>query len=199
MNNFLYSRVSTIDQNTDMQKIALEKAYPEGLYFEEKKSGTSMDDREVLQSILTLVRPGDRIVCYKLDRISRSLFDLAGLIKKLKDLQVSLKILDLNIDTGTATGMLFLQMLGVFSEFETSLRAERQASGIAAAKARGQHMGRPRAFTEMAKREVKAKFELGRTPAELALEYNVSRASIYKAIKSAVHGVDPVEVQMALL
>lgn len=198
MNVFLYGRVSTLDQNTDLQKKALLGAYPDGIYLEEKKSGTSIEGREMLQSFLTIMKEDSRLVVWKLDRLARNLHDLTKIVELLNEKGASLEILDQKIDTSTATGRAFLQMLGVFAEFETNLRRERQRAGIDAAKAKGKHLGRPIAFDEKQKREVKAKSEAGMNPSQLSREYNVSRATVYKAIRTAVSTDELIEFQLPL-
>ena len=142
MTTFLYARVSTTDQNTASQVDALKKAYPDGVLREEKASATTMQ-RPVLQLLLDMIHEGDTLVVWKLDRLARNMADLLAIVELLREKGASLKIHDQNIDTGTATGRAFLQMLGVFAEFETNLRKERQMAGIAKAKAEGRYKGRP--------------------------------------------------------
>lgn len=142
MATFLYIRVSTAEQNTASQRDALTKAYPDGIPREEKASATTME-RPVLQLLLDMIHEGDTLVVWKLDRLARNMADLLAIVELLREKGASLKIHDQNIDTGTATGRAFLQMLGVFAEFETNLRKERQMAGIAKAKAEGRYKGRP--------------------------------------------------------
>lgn len=195
MREFLYAGVSTIEQNLDTQEVALKKVYPNGAYVSEKKSGTKMANRDGLDLILRVIEPGQKLVVCKLDRLCRSISDLSKITAILNEKKAILEILDQKIDTSTATGRAFLQMLGVFAEFETNLRAERQAAGIAASKKR---FGRPPAFTEKQKLEVLAKIESGKSHSELAREYGVSRASIYRAVQTAVPDGKPVEFQIEL-
>ncbi|WP_066965941.1 recombinase family protein [Microbulbifer sp. Q7] len=142
MTTFLYARVSTTDQDTAIQDAALKKAYPDGMLRKEKASATTME-RPVLQLFLDMIHEGDTLVVWKLDRLARNMADLLAIVQLLRDKGASLKILDQNIDTSTATGRAFLQMLGVFAEFETNLRKERQMAGIEKAKAEGRYKGRP--------------------------------------------------------
>lgn len=181
---FTYARVSTLDQNTDMQEKALKAKYPEAKYSEEKASGKSMVKRERLEAILHFIGEGDKLVVWKLDRLARDMHDLTGIVKLLEQKGASLEILDQSIDTSTASGKAFLQMLGVFAEFETNLRAERQAAGIAAAKAKGKHLGRPIKLTVEQKEEIRKRSEAGEKPPELSKVFNVSRASIYNVINA---------------
>jgi len=198
MTVFLYARVSTIEQNTDLQEIALKKAYPTGVYREEKKSGTKLAGRKVLELLLDMIEPGNKLVVFRLDRLARSVGDLVEIIGRLREKSANLEILDQNIDTGTASGKAFLMMLGVFSEFESNLRSERQLAGIAAARARGKHLGRKSILSDKQKQEVRVKSETGINPTRLSKEYGVSRGTVYSILKNTVPGPDLVEFQMEL-
>lgn len=179
MTTFAYSRVSTTDQNTAMQSEALAKAYPTAVLREEKASATSMD-RPVLQLLLDMISEGDKLVVWKLDRLARNMHDLSVIVKTLEDKRASLEILDQAIDTSTAAGKAFLQMLGVFAEFETNLRKERQMAGIAKAKAEGKALGRKRTTDHEA---IIIDINNGDKPAAISIKHDVSRALIYKLIK----------------
>jgi DNA invertase Pin-like site-specific DNA recombinase len=129
-----YARVSTLDQNLGIQRAAL-KAAGCDVIRAEKATGTRRDGRTELQVLLDFLRPGDVLVVMRIDRLARSLKDLQDIVHELKGRRVALRATEQPIDTGTAAGKAFLEMLGVFAEFETNLRKERQAEGIAAAKA----------------------------------------------------------------
>ncbi|BCS88320.1 recombinase family protein [Pseudodesulfovibrio sediminis] len=131
---FAYCRVSTLDQDATMQEEAIRKAYPNAVIRSEKVSGTSMKGRDKLDLLLESVEEGDKLVVWKLDRLARDMHDLLKIVDLLKTKGAHLEILDQKIDTSTSTGTAFLQLLGVFAEFETNLRKERQAAGIAKAK-----------------------------------------------------------------
>jgi DNA invertase Pin-like site-specific DNA recombinase len=126
---------------------------------------------------------GDRLVCWKLGRLARNTGDLCQIVNTLESKGASLEILDQKIDTATATGRAFLQMLGVFAEFETNLRKERQLAGIAQAKAKGKHLGRKASLTDDQKQETRQFHQGGMNPTALSKRYEVSRATIYNAIK----------------
>jgi len=183
MTVFTYTRVSTLDQNMDSQAAALQKAYPEAVHRQEKKSGTSTLGREVLNLLMEMMGAGDKLVVWKLDRLARNTGDLCQIVNTLESKDASLEILDQKIDTTTATGRAFLQMLGVFAEFETNLRKERQLAGIAQAKARGKHLGRKASLTDKQKQEIRQLHRGGMNPTVLSKRYEVSRATIYNAIK----------------
>ncbi len=146
-NIFTYARVTTLDQNTDLQEQAL-KAYPDAVLRKEKKSGTTAKDWFILGVILDMIGKGDKPVVRKLDSLARNMKDLTDIIETLNQKGAALEILDQKIDTSTATGKAFLQMLGGFAEFETNLRKERQLAGKAAAKAKGKHLGRKASLTD---------------------------------------------------
>ncbi|MBF0235226.1 MAG: recombinase family protein [Desulfamplus sp.] len=183
MTNFCYARVSTIEQNLDLQQDAFSAKYPDALFRHEKQSGTSTDNREVLSLILEMIGQGDKLVVWKLDRLARNMNDLCGIVDTLEKKGAYLEILDQAIDTSTAAGRAFLQMLGVFAEFETNLRKERQLAGIAAAQARGKHCGRKATLTDIQKSEIREKNSTGMNPTVLSKEYGVSRATIYNILK----------------
>src|SRR3954464_8579638 len=136
-----YARVSTIDQNLRPQRAALEAAGCDVIRAE-KASCSRRDGRTELQGLLDCVQPGDTLIVTRIDRLARSMKDLQDIVHELKTKDVALRATEQPIDTGTAAGKAFLDMLGVFAEFETNLRRERQLEGIQAAKARGIYKGR---------------------------------------------------------
>ncbi|WP_222705803.1 recombinase family protein [Salidesulfovibrio onnuriiensis] len=138
-----YARVSTHEQDPTIQVEAIRKEYPEALVHEEQASASSRNGRPRLETILQTIREGDTLVVLKLDRLARNVLDLLQIVEELEAKKASLVILDQKIDTNTSAGRCFLQMLGVFAEFETNLRRERQMAGIAKAKAEGKYKGRP--------------------------------------------------------
>src|SRR5712672_1423719 len=136
-----YARVSTTDQNLDIQEAALRTAGCD-MIRSEKRSGTSTAGRTELQTVLDFLRKGDVLMVTRIDRLARSIGDLQDMVREIRARGAALKATEQPIDTGTAAGKAFLDMLGVFAEFETNLRRERQLEGINAAKARGVYKGR---------------------------------------------------------
>jgi DNA invertase Pin-like site-specific DNA recombinase len=136
-----YARVSSIDQDLRLQRAAL-KAVGCNVIRAEKASGSRRDGRTELQVLLDFVQPGDTLIVTRIDRLARSMKDLQDIVHELKTRGVALRATEQPIDTSTAAGKAFLEMLGVVAEFETNLRRERQLEGIAAAKARGVYSGR---------------------------------------------------------
>ena len=126
---------------------------------------------------MQFLRRGDTLVVTRIDRFARSLRDLQNLVHELRAKGVHLKATEQPIDTNTAAGKAFLDMLGVFAEFETNLRRERQLEGIAAAKARGAYKGRPRSINAVAIRRL---LEEGLGPSVVAKQLGISRASVYR-------------------
>ena len=171
------ARVSSVGQNLDSQLIAL-KEYGCEKIFQEKKSGTKREGREVLEECLVYVREGDEFVVTRIDRCSRSVLDLQLIIKQLDQKKVTFAATEQSINTKTPEGKCFLNMLSVFSEFETNLRKERQMDGIKANKHK--FKGRRISIDEMQVRMLKEK-GLGATA--IAKEMNIDRTSVYRILK----------------
>ncbi|WP_426417080.1 recombinase family protein [Aestuariirhabdus sp. LZHN29] len=181
MTIFAYCRVSTLDQDTSIQEVEIRKAYPEAVVRVEKASGTTTDGRPVLALLMDMIGKGDKLVVWKLDRLARNMADLTQLVKALEDQGASLEILDQHIDTSTASGKAFLQMLGVFAEFETNLRKERQLVGIAKAKAEGKYVGRPASIDPD---KVKTLHQQGKGATAIAKELGIGRATVYRILSA---------------
>jgi DNA invertase Pin-like site-specific DNA recombinase len=178
-----YARVTTIDQDLSIQKAALTAAGC-AIIREEKVSGTSTEGREELKTLLEFLREGDTLVITRIDRLARNMPDLQNLVHDLRQRGINLKATDQPIDTSTAAGKCFLDMLGVFAEFETNLRRERQMEGIARAKADGVYAGngRPVSIDRARVRVLRAQ---GLGAAAIAKELGISRASVYRALGGA--------------
>ncbi len=177
-----YARVSTIDQDLAVQRAAL-KAAGCDIIRAEKASGARRDGRSELQVLLDFLRQGDTLVVTRIDRLARSVKDLQDIVHELKAKGVALKATEQPVDTATAAGKAFLDMLGVFAEFETSLRRERQLEGIAAAKARGAYKGRKPTIDAAEVRRLKEEEQLG--PAGIARRLGIGRASVYRVLAKA--------------
>lgn len=181
MKIFGYARVSSTDQDLDIQLAALKAAGCDAIR-SEKRSGASTNGRTELRVLLDFVRRDDVLVVTRIDRLARSIADLAAIVRELEAKGASLKAIEQPIDTSSAAGRAFLQMLGVFAEFETAIRKERQMEEIAAAKARGVYKGRPPSVKPDAVAALKAK-GLGAT--EIAKQLGIGRASVYRVIADA--------------
>jgi DNA invertase Pin-like site-specific DNA recombinase len=175
-----YARVSTIDQDLTIQQEALAAAGCE-IVRSEKVSGTSTQGRDELNTLLEFVREGDELVVTRVDRLARSVYDLQKIVRDLKERGVSLKATEQPIDTSTPAGKCFLDMLGVFAEFETNLRKERQMEGIAKAKKEGKFKGRPAKIDKNRILELK---KSGMTATQISKEMGISRVSVYRGLNS---------------
>ena len=177
-----YARVSTVDQDLTIQIDALKAAGCEVIR-QEKASGTTTQGRAELKTVLDFLRKGDVLVVTRIDRLARSIGDLQNIVRAVKARGASLKATEQPIDTSTAAGKCFLDMLGVFAEFETNLRRERQLEGIAKAKAAGVYKGRPASIDAARGRELKAQ---GIEPTDIAKAMGIGRASVYRALRESV-------------
>src|SRR6476620_190605 len=173
-----YARVSTTDQNLELQETALQAAGCE-IIRSEKRSGTTTAGRDELRTVLDFLRKGDVLMVTRIDRLARSIGDLQDIVRAVKARGAALKATEQPIDTSTAAGKCFLDMLGVFAEFETNLRRERRLEGIADAKARGVYKGRPASIDADQVRKLKAE---GMRPTDIAKTLNIGRASVYRAL-----------------
>ena len=173
-----YRRVSTIDQNLDRQDLGeVERV------FEEKISGKNTD-RAALQEMIAFVREGDEVIVYSIDRLARDLRDLQDIIQMLNDKGVTISFISERLsfsgDTHDPFSRLQLQMMGAFAELEISLIRQRQAAGIAKAKARGVYTGRKKQVDD---RKIVAMKQDGMKVSEIASSLGVSRMTVYRALE----------------
>jgi len=177
-----YARVSTLDQNLDMQRDALEKAGCEQV-FEDHVSGAS-NERPGWTQASAALREGDTLVVWRLDRLGRSLKHLIDTVNELHARGIGFKSLNENIDTTTPGGRLVFHIFGALAEFERELIRERTQAGLAAARARGRKGGRPRKLTG---RQVTTARTLLKdsehTVTGVAEMLGVSRNTLYRALR----------------
>lgn len=178
-----YARTSTLDQtyglNAQLQELeaaGCEKVFKEQLSSIDKK-------RPELTRSLDYAREGDVFVVTKLDRLARSMADLVRIKDALERKGVTLKILNLNIDTATPTGKLMLSLLGSIAEFERDIMLERQREGIARAKADGKYKGRAPTAQRKADDVKRLKAE-GKTAEQIVVELGISRSSVFRALRA---------------
>jgi DNA invertase Pin-like site-specific DNA recombinase len=176
-----YARASATNQDLAIQIAALKRAGCTTIR-SEKQSGASTKGREALRTALDFLREGDVLMVTRIDRLARSIGGLQDIVRTVKARGASLKATEQPIDTGTAAGPCFLDMLGVFAEFETNLRRERQLEGIAKAKAAGVYKGRPPSIEAARVRELKAR---GMRPTDIAKTLKIGRASVYRVLATA--------------
>ncbi|MGY2048623.1 recombinase family protein [Methylobacterium sp. JK268] len=180
MATYGYARVSTTDQDLSLQITAL-KAAGCDVIRSEKVSGTSTNGRAELATVLDFIRAGDALVVTRIDRLARSIGDLQDIVRTLKAKGAILRATEQPIDTSTAAGKAFLDMLGVFAEFETNLRRERQMEGIAKAKAAGVYAGKGRP-TKIAPDRIRDMAASGMGPSGIAKALGISRMSVHRAL-----------------
>lgn len=179
-----YARVSTDDQHLDLQRDALARAGCEKVY-EDKESGTKAQ-RPGLLTLLEVVRAGDTLVVWRLDRLGRSLKDLIALVEKLEDHGVAFRSLQENIDTASSGGKLVFHLFGALAEFERNLIRERTQAGLTAARARGRAGGRPKAL-DAKKRQllVRLYHEKQHSIDELCRLMGISKPTLYSYLAEA--------------
>jgi DNA invertase Pin-like site-specific DNA recombinase len=176
-----YARVSTTDQDLSIQETALTAAGCDVIRAE-KRSGTTTQGRDELKTVLDFLRKGDVLMVTRIDRLARSIGDLQDIVRAIRARGAALRATEQPIDTSTAAGKCFLDMLGVFAEFETNLRRERQLEGIAKAKAAGVYKGRPASIDAARVREMKT---AGMGPTEIAKALKIGRASVYRVLETS--------------
>lgn len=176
-----YIRVSSAGQHTERQLEGLEL----DKIFTEKVSGKDRN-RPQLKACLDYVRAGDTLHIHSLDRLGRSLQDLENIVSELVDKGVKVEFkkenMEFSQEKNGSMGRLLFQILGAFAEFERSMIRERQAEGIAKAKAQGKHLGRKKKLTKEQKDEV-AKLYTSNVPiTQIASRFKVSRGTIYNVL-----------------
>lgn len=173
-----YSRVSTDEQNLDLQIDALKIAACEK-FFQDIGSSSSIE-RKGLKEAVEFMRSGDVLVVWKLDRLGRSLKHIIELVAYLESKGIGLKFLQEKIDTTGAAGKFYLQIFGALAEFERNMIRERTSAGLASARSRGRFGGRPKKLSkekvEMVKRLYESKEHTVKEIAELV---GISRVAIY--------------------
>lgn len=176
MNYIGYARVSTDDQDCTIQEETL-RAAGCTVVRSEKRSGTTAAGREELSTVLSFLRPGDTLMVTRIDRLARSVADLERIVATVKDKGAYLRATAQPIDTSTPEGVAFLQMLGVFAQFETAIRRERQVEGIAKAKAKGVYKGRPATIDPAS---IQSALSAGESPSALSKRLGIARSTVYR-------------------
>ena len=176
-----YARTSTLEQIAgfegqigELQGSGCEKIFREQV--------SSVAARAQLEAALEFCRQGDALVVTKLDRLARSVTHLGHIIERLSAKGVAFRVLNLNLDTATPTGMLMLNVMGSVAQFEREMMLERQKEGIARAKADGKYKGR-KPTARMKSDQVREMIASGIKPVEVARRLSIGRASVYRAIE----------------
>lgn len=175
-----YARVSSVGQSLDVQLSKLEDWGCSKVY-QEKTSGTTSHRKE-LQACIDYVREGDTLVVSRLDRLARSTLHLCTIAKQLEEKGVVLQVIDQSIDTSDATGRLLFNMLGTIGQFETEIRAERQADGIAKAQQNGVVFGRKPKLKESEIQAIKEDREGGMLIKDIMANRGISKTSVYRLL-----------------
>ena len=174
-----YARVSSVGQDLTIQVQKLNEVGCDVIR-EEKVSGTSLKGRKEFETLMEFMREGDELVVTRIDRLARSIRDLQNIVYELKNKGVTLSATEQPIDTRTSAGKAFLDMLGVFPEFETNLRKERQMEGVRKAKERGVYKGRGRTIDASKIYELK---QNGYGATKVSKQLGITRQSVYRLLK----------------
>ena len=179
-----YARISTDDQNLDLQRDALTQAGCKKIYTDQL-SGVSVN-RLGLATALEVLRRGDTLVIWRLDRLGRSLKDLIRLVEQLEQRGIGLKSLQENIDTATSGGRLVFHLFGALAEFERNLIRERTQAGLSAARARGRQGGRPK-MLDADKRDLALRLyrERQHSIADICRMMGISKSTLYNYLAEA--------------
>ena len=181
-----YARVSTRDQNLDLQLDALRKAGCTDTYIYKEEISGATRERPQLQKLREQLREGDVVVVWKLDRLGRSLADLVHLVTEIQGKGAGLLSLNDNIDTTTPQGKLTFHIFAAIAEFEREIIRERTNAGLASARARGRKGGRPPGLSPGAKIKAAAAtslYQQKRSVSEICNTLHVSKKTFYKYIK----------------
>jgi len=177
-----YARVSTNEQNLDLQRDALKKANCEQMY-DDHVSGTKAR-RPGLEQALSHLRPGDTLVVWRLDRLGRSLRHLIDTVTDLQDKGIGFKSLTESIDTTTSGGKLVFHIFGALAEFEREIIRERTQAGLHAARARGRHGGPKYKLTAKQVAIARQLWESKTPVKEICQTLGISRATFYRYVRS---------------
>jgi DNA invertase Pin-like site-specific DNA recombinase len=178
-----YARVSTIDQNPQLQIEALEAAGCERVFVDHGVSG-SHAKRPELKKALSTLGSGDVLVVWKLDRLGRSVTDLVRIISELAERDVQFRSLTEAMDTTTATGRLLFHMVGALAEFERSLAIERTRAALVSAKKNGTKLGRKPKMTHQQIVHAKKLLEEGELSQKVARSFGVGKATLYRHLQN---------------
>jgi DNA invertase Pin-like site-specific DNA recombinase len=183
-----YARVSTNEQNLDLQRDALLKAgCTEKTIFTDKITGLKQE-RKGLDQALSHLREGDTFVVWRLDRLGRSLKHLIETITSLQSQDIAFKSLTENIDTSTATGQLIFHIFGALAEFERNLIKERTVAGLEAARSRGRRGGRPKLKTSASKVVMAKKLYADKSNSIVDIQktLGISKTTLYRYVKKRI-------------
>lgn len=173
-----YARVSTIDQNLDLQLSALRKAGCEKIY-QDQISGTKKNQPS-LTIALEILKKNDTLVVWKLDRLGHTVKGLIDLVNQLHQKNIHFKSITDNVDTSTPAGRFFFHVIASLAQMERELMAERTKAGLAAAKAKGRVGGRKRKMTQSKIESAKQLLASGTLPRDVAQSLGISVPTLYR-------------------
>lgn len=177
-----YARVSTEDQNLDLQRDALKAAGCTTIY-EEKATGKHLDGRHQLTECLRSLRAGDTLIVWKLDRLGRSILDLIKIVTELQSCNIQFRSLTEQIDTSTPTGAFTFHIFSALAELERSRIRERTMAGLSAARARGRKGGsKPKTSPQQDKQMLSLWETKKHTAREIATQFNISIPTFFRRI-----------------
>jgi len=179
MNRIGYARVSTADQDLDLQITKLKDAGCD-IVRSETGSGASRDNRAELETVLQFIREGDELVVHRLDRLGRSTRDVLNLVHELEAKGASLRILEPDITTTGDMGRMVITVLGMVADMELKFIKDRQRAGIEAARTKGVYKGRKKTIDES---EIRRLAGDGLSKAQIARDLGVSRMTVYRALQ----------------
>ncbi len=177
-----YARVSTHDQNLDLQKDALQKAGCEKIFVDEL-SGAAVA-RPGLQQAMDALREGDVLVVWRLDRLGRSLRNLLELVAQLEERKVGFRSLQESMDTSSSGGKLIFHVFGALAEFERNLIRDRTNAGLAAARARGRKGGRPKKLDEKQRQLAMRLYNEGNPVNEICQTMKIAKPTLYRYLRN---------------
>ena len=184
---FGYGRVSTKEQQSENQRLELERAgYDVSYWFADEGVSGKVPalQRAQFRILLDKIRDGETLVVSKLDRLGRDAQDIGATIKMLAARRIEVIVLQLGkLDLTSSAGKLMLTMLAAMAEMERDLLVERTQSGLARAKAEGKTLGRPALTTDEQRAKMVARFKAGESISALSRDYDVSRASVMRIVK----------------
>jgi DNA invertase Pin-like site-specific DNA recombinase len=184
-----YGRVSTLDQNPDLQRDALQAAGVEPRRIYVVTASGALAKRPGLDRALEQLRPGDTLVVWRLDRLGRSLRHLIDTVAGLAEQGIGFKSLTEGIDTTTASGKLVFHVFGALAEFERDLIRERTAAGLESARRRGRKGGRPRKMSPAKLRHARELADAGQLSMdEIAELVGVHRTTLYRHLAGGRQG-----------
>ncbi|MDA5555791.1 recombinase family protein [Shimia sp. MMG029] len=187
-----YARVSTSEQNLDLQRAALKQAGCEKIVEDDGLSGANRK-RPGLERAIQLTKAGDTLVVWRLDRLGRSLVDLIDILGALAERGAEFHSLAEAIDTNSSGGRLVFHMMGALAEFERNLISERTRAGMAVAKNAGKPIGRPRILTDHQIADAEQRIEKNdQSLTDIADELGVHRRTLKRALRRSKGGCPPI-------